>query len=423
MRSSRRQWVLAGWLVVASGSSACKPDDESPELNSCQDLDQLQRAGKLKASQRYHGQSGFTFEAYQLTNGGTGEVARCFALEQQLADLHQAGMPGATLYWRGPTLAFSESLGLADKNAGVTMRPDTLFRTASIAKSYVGALAAVLALEGKVDLDNTSGHHALADDLPETQGKIQYADRITLRQLLTHTSGVPDYFGDKLGPAWLSLVLDRYHHGLTVNEDDALSLVYGQPADFEPGASAEYSNTGYVLAARILSRALGHDYAEELRVRFYEPLGLVDTYVEKKDSLDISRLSHGYRDASPLGENFDDWFAVDQGYGFANGGVVSQAEEVGTFFRSLVGGKGSLPNVDMAAFRSLYLPSTPDGYGLGIKGSGSCAGHEGSFTGYISAAFHCPAQDITAVIFSNSSEPEHEAAVGKLEQALLQEAE
>lgn len=419
----RRSWMkgaLASGLVLVSGLSACK-QDEPPEINSCEDLEQLRQAHTLEVNRRYQGATGFTFEAYQLTDGGVGELARCLALEQQLAGLHQAGIPGVTLHWRGPTLSFSKSLGQADKQSVRPMRPDTLFRTASIAKSYVGALTAVLALEGKVDLDNTGGHHALADYLPETQGKIQYAERITLRQLLAHTSGVPDYFGDALGPAWLSFAMDHHHRGLPVTEDDALALVYGQPADFEPGTSAAYSNTGYVLAARILSRVLGHSYAEELRVRFYEPLGLVDTYLEKQDSMDMSRLSHGYRDASPLGETFEDWFAVDQGYGFANGGIVSRADEVGTFFRALVGEERALPQLDMAAFRALYLSPTPGGYGLGIKNEGACAGHQGTFAGYISSAFHCPAGDVTAVIFANSSEPEHEAAVIELAQKLIQE--
>jgi D-alanyl-D-alanine carboxypeptidase len=424
MRSPRLRWVLVGLLVSVSGLSACEQDGEdggAPEVNGCAGLERLQLARKLEAKRRYHGPDGFTFETYQLTDGGAGEVARCFALEQQLAQLHQTGIPGVTLYWRGPTLSFTKSLGQADKSAGVPMRPDTLFRTASVAKSYVGALAAVLALEGKVDLDNADGHHALADYLPETREKIQYADRITLRQLLNHTSGVPDYFGEALGPAWMSLALDRYHHGQQVSEDDALALVYGQPAGFEPGTSGAYSNTGYVLAARIMSQVLGHHYAEELRTRFYEPLGLVNTYVEKKDTLDMNRLAHGYRDASPLGETFEDWFAVDQGYGFANGGVVSQAEEVGTFFRALVGEEDALPHVDMAAFRPLYLPSTPDGYGLGILAVGGCAGHQGTFTGYLSSAFHCPARGVTTVIFGNSSEPGHEAAMAGLTQTLLQE--
>ncbi|WP_224370973.1 serine hydrolase domain-containing protein [Hyalangium versicolor] len=410
---------LAGWLVFASGLSACKDDSEpkDPEINGCADLQQLQRQHRLEAHKRYQGSNGFTFEAYQLTQGGDEEVARCFALEQQLSQLQQTGIPGVTVYWRSPRLAFSKSQGLADKGAGVPLRPDTLIRTGSVAKSYVGALATVLALEGKVDLDNTDGHHALADYLPETQGKIQYADRITVRQLLTHTSGVPDYFAEP----WVRFFLDHYHRGLPVSEDDALALVYGQPADFEPGTSAAYSNTGYVLTARILSRLLGHDYSQELRARFYEPLGLVDTYIEKKDSLDVNRLSHGYRDASPLGETFEDWFAVDQGYGFANGGVVSRVEEMGTFFRALVGEEHPLPGVDMAAFRALYLPPGPDGYGLGIMSMGGCSGHQGTFTGYVSFAAHCPASDLTAVVFGNSTEPDHETAVGQWGQALLSE--
>jgi D-alanyl-D-alanine carboxypeptidase len=205
-------------------------------------------------------------------------------------------------------------------------------------------------------------------------------------------------------------VLDAHAQGEPVTEDQALELIYDRKADFEPGTSASYNNTAYVLASRIITRLLGQPYQDVLRERILEPLGLDDTYFEKHDAFEQDRLAHGYRDASELGLDFDDWYEVDQGYGFANGGIVQSVDDLTRFFRAVPGGQQALPNVDFAQLLATLRPEG-EGYGLGLISDGRCYAHAGNFTGYSTRAFSCPDTQVSGALFSSSTVPEHEALV------------
>jgi D-alanyl-D-alanine carboxypeptidase len=405
------------WLSsVGCADDAAPP--RTPIVNQCSDLRPWLSTGDLRPGTRYEGESGFAFEP--LAGPPTLEdIDACEALESSAQALVASGVPGAVFAYQTSRFELALASGLSDTQSGRQLRADALVRVASVGKTYVGALATLLATEGRLDLDNVDGRHALSDYLPETLGRIQYADRITVRQLLNHTSGIPDYFGEAIGPAWIAHLLDHHRRGLPVTEAEALELVYGAPADFEPGSAGNYCNTGYLLAGRVLDRALGRSFMDEIRDRFLRPLALNDTYFEKHDRFDTSRLSHGYRDASPLGESFSDWFGVDQGYGFANGGVVSTVEEVAAFFRAVPGGRRLPPDIDALEFLGTMRPGDPEGYGLGLRREDGCYYHGGTFAGYTSLAFHCEDRDVTAALFINSSAPEHDEALTALGSELM----
>ncbi len=382
---------------------------ETYEASTCADIQRLVESGELEANTPYTGPNGFTFELLATSSTGDDELDTCLELEAELDAWIERGVPGATIDFRSPKLHFLASRGISNKDTGEAMDPKGLFRIASMSKSHVGVLAALLAVDGVLDLDNSDGHHSLADYLPEVADKIEYADEITVRQLLSHTSGIPDYFGD-FGPAWIGHCLESHFAGLPVSEDQALEIVYGEPASFEPGTSAHYSNTGYVLAGMVMTEVLGHPYQEELHTRIFEPLNMADTYAEKADAFDLDRLSHGYRDASEIGLDFEDWFAVDQGYGFANGGLVSTAEDTTAFLRAFLGGATELPGVDHGALGELLRPAA-SGYSLGASANNGCFGHAGEFSGYSSYGLSCPDSDTTWVGLINSSQPEHSEAL------------
>jgi D-alanyl-D-alanine carboxypeptidase len=405
--------LVALALAAGCGSDTTALDAPEPPAvaDRCSDLQASSEAGELRSGTRYRGENGFSFELRDAA-AQQSALRTCAEIEGALDELVAAGVPGATIDFNAPGYRLTAARGLADKAAGRAMDADGLFRVASVAKTYVGALGALLALEQRIDLDDADGAHALADYLPETVDQVQFAERITLRELFMHTSGIPDYFADR-GPEWFEVFFAAHDQGRTVTEDDALAVVYGQPGLFEPGSSASYCNTAYVLAARSMSEVLGHPYQDELRARFFEPLGLHDTYSEKHDVFALERLAHGYRDASEIGRDFDDWFDVDQGYGFANGGIVASARDVGDFFRAIPGGRGSLPGVDLPRLLELQRPAGP-GYGLGLISDGRCYAHRGTFTGYSSSAFHCDDSETTGVVFANSTEPAHEALVDEL---------
>jgi D-alanyl-D-alanine carboxypeptidase len=411
--------ATVGGLILSGCADAPDPADVVPPVASCTGLRPLLDAHQLQAGSSYSGANGFEFEPSIDTTPSAADIGDCVRLEGLLARLIADGVPGASIAYRSPRFELRAAQGLADVDAGVPLNTDALLRVASVAKTYLGSLAALLVSEGRLDLDNSDGAHALADYLPETIGRVQYAERITVRQLLDHTSGVPDYFGETIAPRWYAHVLDSYHRGASVSEDDALALVYGSPADFEPGTSAKYSNSAYLLAARVIERVLGRPYSDEIRARFLSPLGLDDTYFEKHDAFEVTRLAHGYRDASELGENFSDWYGVDQGYGFANGGVVARLDEIATFFRAVPGGQALPVDIDRMGFLSALRPTDTQGYGLGLERNGDCYLHHGTFNGYETVAWHCTDSDVSGALFINSSLPEHDTALLELEPELM----
>ena len=139
--------------------------------------------------------------------------------------------------------------------------------------------------------------------MPELKGKIQYADKITLRMMIQHRSGIPN-FTDVDGFDWSEPNID------------GLSLILGKPADFEPDTDYNYSNTNYLLLHRIMTSALGYDYGQFIKREMLLPLGIEDTYMSVHE-VDKEKLMSGYY----IGYS-DDFKYLDQG-------MVASAEAVG----------------------------------------------------------------------------------------------
>jgi CubicO group peptidase (beta-lactamase class C family) len=163
--------------------------------------------------------------------------------EVQLATQH--GLNGLIVYVddgeKAPRVYAS---GWHNKDQKVPAYGDALFKIASIAKLYDASAVAKLTAASILDLDET-----LANYLPELSFRIENADQITLRMLVQHRSGIPN-FTDQDGFDWASSSLD------------ALSLIMDKPADFLPGEDYAYSNTNYLLLKKIMSSELGYDYTK-----------------------------------------------------------------------------------------------------------------------------------------------------------------
>ena len=144
------------------------------------------------------------------------------------------------------------------------MRPDVRFRVASVTKSFVATVALQLVAERRLSLSDTVEHW-----LP---GVLPYGEEVTVRQLLNHTSGVPDY----LYPPIIELYGGNRLRSWQPQE--LVGLVADLPQDFPAGTAWSYSNTNYVLAGLIIERVTGRDLGRELERRIFRPLGLRDTY-------------------------------------------------------------------------------------------------------------------------------------------------
>jgi D-alanyl-D-alanine carboxypeptidase len=173
--------------------------------------------------------------------------------------------------------------GWKDRELLIPADPHALFKIASISKLYIAAATAMLISDNQLDLDDT-----VADYFPELVGKIKYADRITLRMLLQHRSGIPNWDEDP----------DRWAISST-DVNDYLGLVFDDPADFEPGDRYDYSNTNYLLIGNILDQALGYHHQLYLRREILDSLGLTSTFALLTD-VDLARVSSGvYRRTGP----------------------------------------------------------------------------------------------------------------------------
>ncbi|MFM1912352.1 MAG: hypothetical protein RIR51_190, partial [Bacteroidota bacterium] len=167
--------------------------------------------------------------------------------------------------------------GFHNKEKRIPADPHALFKIASITKLYEAVCVTKLISEGKLSETNV-----LSELLPELKGRIQYADKITLKNLVQHRSGIPNF-------------TDTYNYWSAPKEteEECLALILDKPANFKPGEDYEYSNTNYILISRIMDRVLGYNYFEYLREKILIPKGLKDTF-ESIDKIDINRLMSGY---------------------------------------------------------------------------------------------------------------------------------
>lgn len=254
------------------------------------------------------------------------------------------------------------SAGWKDRAAQQPADPHSLFKIASISKLYIAAATAKLVNNKMLLLDNT-----LADYLPELAGRIENADRISLRMLLKHRSGIPN-FTDQKGFDWFASSIDN---------DENLELVFDQPADFEPDADYSYSNTNYLLVGRILDKTLGYSHQRYISNEILAPIGLTHTY---------GLLSQANIDDVVSGYHYpyeDDLREIN--YATPGGSMVATAEDVGAFLRAL--NDGSLLNGDeKTIYSSIYEYN-----------------HTGWLPGYQSIARHHKDIDAVVIQFVNTT--------------------
>ncbi|MGL6268992.1 MAG: serine hydrolase domain-containing protein, partial [Chitinophagaceae bacterium] len=186
---------------------------------------------------------------------------------------------GVVLYAENGKTKFLKSFGYRNYNAGQSVQTTDIFELASVSKQFTAMIIMMLKEEGKLDYN----------DPVEKYLDIPYKG-ITIRHLLTHTSGLPDY-QEIMDVNW-----DK--HKVAGNKEILEYLnKYAPPKVFEPGTKYEYSNTGYVLLASIAEKAGGKDFIDMCRVRIFSPLNMHSTDIrtlEKKASTENFALGHIY---------------------------------------------------------------------------------------------------------------------------------
>jgi CubicO group peptidase (beta-lactamase class C family) len=201
--------------------------------------------------------------------------------------------------------------GWKNRENKIPADPHALFKIASISKLYVAVAVAKLVNDKQLDLDKT-----LADYLPDLAGRIENADQITLRMMVQHRSGIPN-FTDTPG-YWLEP---------PQSNNENLELVLDKPADFEPNNKYRYSNTNYLLIGEILDKTLGYSHHQYIKREILDPLGLNNTY-SLLSEVNLDDVMSGYYVGYDADLKYND---------FSNpaGSMVASAEDVGKFLRAL----------------------------------------------------------------------------------------
>ncbi|MTE15136.1 serine hydrolase domain-containing protein [Nocardia aurantiaca] len=307
-----------------------------------------------------------------LSAGARAEV------QQGLDAVVTAGVPGVQVVVTERDREWTTTSGVGDVATRAAFPAGAHVRVGSNTKAFIATVMMQLDAEGSVDLDAP-----IERFLPGVvQGVGIDGNRITIRNLMQHTSGLPEYLE-------LPELQDDSGDLLTKHFDaaDLVRRAMALPARFEPGTKAEYSNTNYLIVGMVVERVTGHPVAEEVTRRILDPLNLRDTYFPAAGDTDI-RAPHpqGYE---LVGGKPVDLTRFDPSWAGSAGELISTGHDANRFFTALFTGK-LLPPTQLAAMRSDPQPLTNRpgySYGLGLTTTTArCGiqvwGHGGSIPGF-----------------------------------------
>ncbi|WP_232621487.1 serine hydrolase domain-containing protein [Actinomyces naeslundii] len=304
------------------------------------------------------------------------------SLKSRAQGLVEAGYPAALA---AVTDSKGESAGVAvgkgSLETGQAPPMDGEVRIGSNTKTFVAVVVMQLVQEGKVGLDEP-----IETYLPGLiKGEGIDGSKITVRQLLQHTSGLPEYTDTTPGSGDIFQVKDHY-----IPPRDLLGTALGKPAAFEPGTQWKYTNTNYIVLGMLVERVSQRPVGEQIDERIVKKLGLSHTYFPAPGDRSIKGTHpQGYH-LSAEGK-LEDITEMDPAWGWAAGAMVSTPSELNTFFQAVFDGRlltqASIDEMKNGAVdASSYLgPGTV--YGLGLIGTplscgGTSWGHGGTIHGY-----------------------------------------
>lgn len=299
---------------------------------------------------------------------------------------------GEVLIARGDQVLLDKAYGLASVELGAPNTTKSRFQIASVSKSLTAAVVLKLVEHGQVDLAAPVSRY-----VPEySQGR-----DISIEQLLTHTSGIPDINGL---PIYQSLGFKRE------TPADLVAALKEAPLEFRPGSSYAYSNSNYVLLALIIERATGEPYGEALQRELFTPLGMKDSGHRGDTAAVIPNMTQGYLRAPEGALTRPAWF--DWSVKTGNGSLYSTGHDLFRFVRAYFGGRVIGPRLlELATTPRPVPPRAPGfewlsrdiGYGWMIDRNldRRRVFHIGRSPGYWAVMAYYPEDQLTVVVLSN----------------------
>jgi CubicO group peptidase (beta-lactamase class C family) len=298
--------------------------------------------------------------------------------------------------YKGTTL-LERGYGFTDLDGKRPMPTDAIFRIGSLTKQFTAAAILQLAEEGKLKLDDPIGKYLQAPYLKDSSQPIA---RVTLQQLLSHTSGIHNF---------TSLPWNQSHKRTPVSHAELVAVFAELPLDFEPGTRFSYSNSNYFLLGLVVEQVSGQDYAEYLRQHVFAPAGLFDTRF-CPDAQDYPRATPGYeRDSGQLRQVA----AFAMANAFAAGGLCSNVADLVRWSEALSSGKVIAPaSYTRMRSETLLKDGQRSAYGFGLSLSvlagHPCINHSGGIEGFVSLLAYYPEDELFITVLANtgSSVPE-----------------
>jgi D-alanyl-D-alanine carboxypeptidase len=328
------------------------------------------------------------------------------ALQDRLLQLQsESGSPGVTA---GVVVAdgatYGLAAGMADTVLGVRMTAASRLLQGSVGKTYVAAVAMQLVHEGLLDLDAKVSRY-LGDE--EWFTRLPNHADVTVRHLMTHTSGIIRYEFDDQFIEDLLAAPDKVWQ-----PEEELAYLFDTEAPFAPGEGWEYSDTNFIILGMIIERLTGSTYYAELDERILEPLELENTV--PSNSRSIPGLVQGYAGVEnpfnlPDAVIVDGQFAINPQFEWTGGGIASTSEDLARWAMELYEGRAfdeSMLGVMLEGVPARLGPDTQYGLGVIIRVTelGPSWGHSGFFPGYLTEMAYFPEHRIAVAVQFNSSD-------------------
>jgi CubicO group peptidase (beta-lactamase class C family) len=302
-------------------------------------------------------------------------AARLDSLLTKLAA--ESDFTGSALVARGDNILISKGYGEADRAKKTPNTAQTKFRIASVTKEFTSMAILILQAEGRLNVHDRICNYI--SDCPSTW------QAITIHHLLTHTSGIPDYYSS---PGWENFT------SMVMSPSDIITQFKDKPLDFQPSAGWKYSNSGYVLLGHIIEQVSGMTYGEFLQEKIFSPLKMMDSgYLG-----DVEGMAVGYAKVDTVTPaKFEDPSGL-----FASGGLYSTTGDLYLWDKALYTDiliSKELREVMLTPHADVPLADNKYGYGwfIGDTVGHPMVGHTGRIEGFTSFNAYYP-EDKTAVV-------------------------
>ena len=305
-----------------------------------------------------------------------------------LASLPAAGL--SIIVVRGADTLIARGYGFSDVAVNRPATENTVYEIGSLTKQFTAAAIMRLVERGQLHLDDD-----LARYLPTfpTRGH-----RVTIRNLLNHTSGIHNYTAK---PEW------RAHWADDLSPDSVVGFVKRDPFDFAPGTRQSYSNTGYMLLGMVIEKATGHSYASVLDEEFFKPLGLTRTrYCQQRPTDPNVAKGYSVKNGAFVPADY-----LSMTHPFAAGAICSTVSDLARWESLFHGGHVLTP----ASYAQMIAPTrlangTTVNYGFGLSlvnmglddGRHRAIAHNGGINGFLSIQAYLPADSLIVVALENT---------------------